>query len=60
MDTNEITIKPSVLQKVTILVGGKQMDTFINICELPTLSVVHHHNQYKIIYSEDNTTLQKI
>ena len=62
IDLSKITVKPSVLQKVSVRSGkGKKLvDTYINVSDLPNPIVFKYHNEYKVIYSPDNTSLQEI
>lgn len=62
IDLSKITVKPSVLQKVSVRSGkGRNLgDTYINVNDLPSPIVFEYHNEYKVIYSPDNTTLQEI
>lgn len=56
-----ITVKPSVLQKVTRTTsGGGSVTHFINVSELPQDGVVQYHNEYVVYYSPHNTTLKEM
>ena len=62
INLSKFTVKPSVLQKVSVRSGkGKKLvETYINVSDLPNPIVFKYHNEYKVIYSPDNTSLQEI
>jgi hypothetical protein len=58
---SNLTVKPSVLQKVTrTSLDGGSVTHFINVNELPQIGIVEYHNEYLVYYSPQNTTLKEM